>query len=96
MQPGDTVIVRAPVTCYSFVRILVAECYKYKARRVIVHYNDQVVDNLKYDYQSDSDILDIHAWQTDKILDYLQPDCCYISVYLDDEAKPTSRVDIRQ
>lgn len=78
------------------MRVLTKECYEQKARKVIVHYSDQVVDNMRYDYQTDEDILDIHKWQTDKILDYLQPNCCYISVYLDDEAKPTTRVDIRQ
>lgn len=28
VQPGDTVIVRASVTCYSFVRVLTKECYE--------------------------------------------------------------------
>ena len=28
VQPDDTVIVRAPVTCYQFVRVLAKECYE--------------------------------------------------------------------
>ena len=83
VQPGQLVVIRANPADYKFIDILAEECYKAKAGKVEVHYNDQTLTKLGFEYV-DTDILsELPQWQFDQIKSEQDRKGCYINVHSD-------------
>ena len=52
VQKGQEVFIAASVEVAPFVQILVEECYKRKAKKVVVDWDDQPLTRLDVRYQS--------------------------------------------
>ena len=63
VQKGQTVIVHAGLDQPEFVQLVVEECYKCKAREVIVEWSYQPLAKLHYRYQNLKTLGSVHEWQ---------------------------------
>lgn len=62
VQKGQDVLVYADLDQPEFVRLVVEECYKAKARAVTVFWNDQAMDKLHNRYQSIKTMGQVPEW----------------------------------
>ncbi len=63
LQEGDTMLLRAPVDCAEFARLIVKEAYEAGAREVIVNWSDDTVTRLKYLHADDAVFDEFHEWE---------------------------------
>ncbi len=63
VQKGQDVLVYADLDQPEFVKMVVEECYKAKAREVIVNWNYQPLDKVHNRYQSVRTLGTVHEWQ---------------------------------
>lgn len=63
LQAGDTLLLRTPVECAEFARLIVEEAYAAGAKEVVVNWNDDVIGRLKYLYAADEVFDSFHEWE---------------------------------
>lgn len=62
VQKGQDVLVYADLDQPEFIKMLVEECYKAKAREVIVNWNYQPLDKVHNRYQTVKTLGTVHEW----------------------------------
>ena len=70
VQKGQTVIVNAGLDQPEFVQLVVEECYKCKAREVIVEWSYQPLAKVHYRYQNLKTLGGVHEWQKARLQHY--------------------------
>ncbi|MEA5026210.1 MAG: aminopeptidase [Erysipelotrichaceae bacterium] len=65
IQPGQPLLINAPVECAEFVRLCVEEAYKAQASYVLVEWNDELSGKLSYEYASVETLEDIPQYRID-------------------------------
>ena len=63
LQPGDTMLLRSPVDCAQFARLIVKEAYDAGAREVFVNWSDDAVGRMKYLYAADDVFDKFNEWE---------------------------------
>src|SRR5690554_4440394 len=63
VQPGQTLVITAPVSAAEFVRKVVKRAYEIGAKNVHVEWNDDVVTRTKYELAPDEAFLDFPMWR---------------------------------
>jgi aminopeptidase len=63
VQKGQDVLVMADLDQPEFIKLVVEECYKAKARQVTVHWNYQPLEKIHVRYQSVKTLGDVPEWQ---------------------------------
>lgn len=67
VQENQEVVISANVNDAYFIPYLVEECYKAKAKRVIVEWSSQPVSKLAYQYESVEALSEIPNWKIEKM-----------------------------
>lgn len=67
VQKGQEVIVNADLDQPEFVKMVVEECYRAGASKVIVEWNYQPISKLNYRYRSVKTLSAIEKWETEKL-----------------------------
>lgn len=67
VQKGQDVIINANVSDAYFVEYVVEECYKAKAKKVMVEWNCDEITRLAYRYQTVKSLTDIPNWKLEKL-----------------------------
>lgn len=67
VQKGQDVIINANVSDAYFVEYVVEECYKAKAKKVMVEWNCDEINRLAYKYQTVKSLTDIPNWKLEKL-----------------------------
>ena len=80
VEPGQDVVLRCPVVCQDFARMIVKELYEAGAREVIVHWNDDQIARMRYDYAPMEVFEDFPQWRVDSLLMYAKKDAAFISI----------------
>lgn len=62
VQKGQLLVINSPVECKEFTRVLVEEGYKAKASRVMVRWNDDLVNKSYYSHASMKTITEVPAY----------------------------------
>ena len=83
VQKGQDVIVYAELDQPEFVRMVVEECYRAKARSVKVEWNYQPLQKLHYRYRSVTTLSRVEEWEKARLQHYVDTLPCRI--YLDSE-----------
>ncbi len=100
VQPGQALIITAPVTAVDFVRMCVAEGYAAGAREVIVHYKDEQVNRMRMMCAPEEVLADAKPWIQDSYVSYIRQEgsACLLAIVGEDpeiyKDIPPSRVDI--
>ena len=86
VQPGQALIITAPVTAAAFTRLCVEEGYAAGAREVVVHYKDEQVNRMRMQYAAEAVLEEAKPWIQDSYTSYMkQPGgACLLAVISDD------------
>ncbi|MBR3751774.1 MAG: aminopeptidase [Ruminiclostridium sp.] len=78
VQPGQPVLVDAPIEGAYFMPIFAEECYKLGASNVVIHYNDEPTLKVAAKYRSEEAVRSFEAWEADRSNVYLEQGACYL------------------
>ncbi len=76
VQPGQKVIIEAPVETYDFARIVCEAAYEKQASEVIVHYTDSTIAKTGAAYRNEDDIARVEQWEKESLAHYLNEGAC--------------------
>lgn len=81
-QPGQTLIIRAPIEGAHFVRCCAAVAYGLGVREVVVHYSDEKLSRIRLEYTEIDVLEDIKPWELRRYMDYAESEggACVLSV----------------
>lgn len=84
VQPGQTMVVNAPVQCAEFARALCRQAYHAGAAEAVVFWVDEVVNKIKLQNASDEVLSDVPQWFIDRTMHYVQKGACFVSISASD------------
>ncbi|WP_346939190.1 aminopeptidase [uncultured Clostridium sp.] len=80
VQPNQILVIKSPVECVNFTRMIVDEAYKLGAKEVVVHWNDEECAKLKY-LNSPMDVFESYPdWMKESMLTYAKDGACFLSI----------------
>jgi len=85
VQPGQLLIINAPIECAPFARLLCEKAYDAGAGDVFVFWNDELLRKLRLERADTPYLEDVPPWQLDARMYYVrEKGACVISIYADD------------
>ena len=84
VQKGQDVLVMADLDQPEFIKLVVEECYKAKARQVTVHWNYQPLEKIHVRYQSVKTLGDVPEWQKARQQHYCDTLPCRLFIMSED------------
>lgn len=72
IQPGQTLIINAPITAADLVHHCATAAYDAGAREVVVHWSDEGLSRIKMDRTAQEVLCDVKPWIQDSYLQYIQ------------------------
>jgi aminopeptidase len=80
VQPNQILVIKSPVECFNFTRMIVDEAYNVGAKEVIVHWSDEECGKLKY-LNSPMEVFESYPdWMKDSMLTYAKEGACFLSI----------------
>lgn len=85
-QPGQTLIIRAPIEGAFFARACAEVGYAAGAREVVVHYTDEKMSRIRMEHTAVEVLEDVKPWLQRQYLDYVQSEggACVLSILASD------------
>lgn len=80
VQPGQIVVIDAPVENANLARLITKEAYLQGAGEVVVRYSDEVVSRYKYEYLSTEKFADVPDWFASFRNDYAKENAAFIII----------------
>ncbi|WMT43092.1 aminopeptidase [Paenibacillus sp. D2_2] len=84
VQPGQTVVVMAPVTAADLVRLITLQAYKSGAHNVYVEYNDDELTKIKYHHAPEEVFSEYPEWRAKAMEEYAKNGAAFIQIYSPD------------
>ena len=84
VQKGQDVLVMADLDQPEFIKLVVEECYKAKARQVTVHWNYQPLEKIHVRYQSVKTLGEVPQWQKARQQHYCDTLPCRLYIISED------------
>jgi len=91
LEPGQTVILAAPVEVYEFARRVQRVCYERGAKDILLRWSDNEGGELRLRHVALDTLVDIPQWFADSYNDYARGDVVFIA--LDTEFPPPKGLD---
>ncbi len=79
-KKGQLVVINAPVEAYEFVRLIVASAYKKGAGEVIVKWDDELINRMKFENETAEILVDIPEHVLNERKYYIDKGYCSIRV----------------
>lgn len=76
VQPGQKVIIEAPVETYDFARMVTKAAYQQKAGEVVVHYTDASLSKFNALNMEASEVAAVQEWEKQSLSHYLDEGAC--------------------
>lgn len=85
-QPGQTLLIRAPIEGAAFARSCAKAGYDAGAREVVVHYSDEKLSRIKMERTAVEALEDVKPWIQRSMLDYVQSEggACVLTILASD------------
>ncbi len=84
VQPGQTVVIRAPLQSVDFVRLCAEAAYNAGAREVVHDWNDDALTRMKFLRAAEAVFDECPAWFSDKLNTLAREKAAFLSIYADD------------
>lgn len=84
IQPEQELVIRAPIECAEFTRILTEKAYQKGAKEVIVLWKDEQLSKIKYTYSPLEVFETVPRWQANFFNDYSERGAAFLSIYAED------------
>lgn len=80
VQPGQTLVISAPVECAAFARLCAKEAYAVGCREVVMNWHDDALGRMKYLYAA-SDVFDtVPLWRRHFFNDHALEGAAYLAI----------------
>lgn len=80
IQPKQILVIKSPIECFKFTRILVEEAYEMGASEVVVHWHDEECTKLNYQYSPIEVLENYPEWMRDSMLYYARKGAAILSI----------------
>lgn len=82
VQPGETLIINAPIHTAAFARLCAEEAYAAGAREVVVHYSDEQISRLRMAHAAEEALDEAKPWIQDSYTSYMKhpSGACMLSI----------------
>lgn len=84
IQPGQPLVVHAPIEGVEFARLIAKNAYEAGASEVYVNWNDEVITRLKYEYAPMEVFENFPKWYADGLEDYAKKGAGFLSISAQD------------
>ena len=84
VQPGQTLVISAPVECAWFARLCAAEGYDAGCREVVMNWSDDALGRMKYLRAADDVFDSVPLWRRHFYNDYAQEGAAYLAISASD------------
>ncbi|KKO52987.1 peptidase M29 [Paenibacillus sp. DMB20] len=84
VQPGQTVVVMAPIAAADLVRLITLKAYEAGARNVHVEYNDEQLSKIKYLHAPEEAFSEYPQWRAKAMEEYAENGAAFIQIYSPD------------
>lgn len=84
IQKGQILVIKSPVACAEFTRLIVDEAYILGAKEVVVHWSDETVNKLKYTYCDNEVLAEYPDWMKESMLYYAKKGAAFLSISASD------------
>ena len=81
IQPGQTLLVRSPIQCATFVRKVVEHAYKLGAKNVHIEWSDEECTLIKYLNAPEETFNDFPRWISDQYVDIAKEGGAFLTIY---------------
>lgn len=84
VQPGQTLVISAPVECAAFARLCAAEAYACRCREVVMNWTDDALSRMKY-LQAEDGVFDhVPLWRRHFFNDHALEGAAYLAISASD------------
>lgn len=80
LQRDQILVVNTPLTCAPFARLLAEEAYRVGAHEVVMSWNDEVSDHIKYGMAPRSVFSEFPEWKRLFYTDYAEQGAAFVSI----------------
>ena len=80
IQKGQELVLRCPAECWEFGRMIVKAGYEAGAKEVIVHWGDDEVARLRYEYAPMEVFENVPKWRADSMNSYAENGAAFIAI----------------
>lgn len=80
IQKDQILVVRSPIECADFTRLIVEEAYSLGAKEVVVHWNDEECTKLKYLHSPMEVMESFPDWLSESMLYYAKKGAAFLSI----------------
>lgn len=80
VEEGQDIVLRSSVAFADFTRMVVKELYEAGAREVIVHWSDDQIARMRYDYAPLEVFEKYEQWRVDSVLTYAKNDAAFVTI----------------
>ncbi len=84
LQPGQPLIINAPIEGADFVRLVAKQAYEAGAKQVHVNWNDETLTRLKYENAPMEVFENFPKWYADGLEEFAKDGAGYLSIYSED------------
>ena len=84
IQKGQTLVIRTPIECADFVRMIVDVAYDEGAKEVVVHWNDEKTSKITYLKAAEETFETMPSWQVDSMVSYAKDGAAFLSILASD------------
>ena len=81
IQPGQTLLVRSPIECATFVRKVVEHAYKLGAKNVHIEWSDEECTLIKYLNAPEETFNEFPRWISDQYVDIAKEGGAFLTIY---------------
>ena len=80
IQPGQTLVVNAPISAAKFVRLIAKKAYEVGAKNVHVEWNDDEITRIKYDHAPEEAFKEFPIWKAKGYEELAEAGAAFLSV----------------
>jgi aminopeptidase len=84
LQKGQQMVLRTPIECADFARLLAETAYQHGAKEVIIQWKDEQFAKIKYTYSPLEVFETMPRWQADFNNSYAESGACFVTIAADD------------
>lgn len=83
VQDGQLIVINAPVSCAPFARLCAQEAYRAGAGEVLVKWQDELIDLLRYENEDTQVLKAVAPWRVEQQQNCIDRRCCFLHIESD-------------
>lgn len=87
LQPGQILVIDAPIWAADFCHLLMEQAYRLGARDIVIHYDDPEAERLRANLAPEEALADVPRWMSERSLHYAAEGAAFLRVL---SAKPAA------